>query len=85
MPKQPTRVELLTPKFRSAELECARRVTGQLPYTATNGDVSNRIVDIDEAGEDCRSKLDRVKMKIEIYDEIVAQQNEKATGKKRKK
>jgi hypothetical protein len=38
-------------------------------------------VDIDEAGEDCRQKLARVKMKVEIYDEIVAEAN---AGKKRK-
>ncbi len=46
---------------------------GQLPQTATNEQVSNRITDIDHAGEDCRQKLDKVKTKIEVFDEIVAQ------------
>jgi uncharacterized metal-binding protein len=75
------RIEFLTPKFRSAELECAGRVRGQLPPGTTNGQAADRIVDIDEAGEDCRQKLARVKMKVEIYDEIVAEAN---AGKKRK-
>jgi hypothetical protein len=77
------RVEFLTPTFQSAELTCAREPKGQLPSTATNEQVSNRIVDIDEAGEDCRQKLDRTKMKIEVFNEIVEQQ--KAASQKKGK
>lgn len=55
---------------------------GQLPRTATNGQVSERITAIDEAGEDCRQRLDRVRMKIEVFNEIVAAVN---AGKEPKK
>lgn len=44
--------------------------------------VGDRIIDIDEAGEDCRQKLARAKMKVEVFDEVVAQVN---AGKKPKK
>lgn len=54
---------------------------GQLPRTATNGQVSDRVTGIDEAGEDCRQRLDRVKTKIEIFNEVVAAIN---AGKKPK-
>lgn len=76
-----TRVEFLTPTFQSAELECARAPRGQLPQTASNGVVSERITAIDEAGEDCRQKLDRAKMKIEVFNEVVAEVNKKKTTK----
>jgi hypothetical protein len=48
---------------------------GQLPPTASNGDVSSRIIGNDEAGEDCRQKLARVRMKTEVFDDVVAQLN----------
>jgi hypothetical protein len=55
---------------------------GQLPTTATNGTVSDRIAGIDESGEDCRQRLGRVKTKIEIFNEVVATIN---AGKEPKK
>lgn len=70
-----TRTEFLTPKFTDAELTCARAPKGQLPPTATNGQVSDRIIDNDEAGEDCRQKLDRAKMKVQVFNEVVDQVN----------
>lgn len=72
-----TRVEFLTPTFQSAELTCARAPRGQLPATASNGAVTDRVVAIDEAGEDCRQKLDRAKMKVETFNEVVAELNKK--------
>lgn len=68
-------MQFLTPTFRSADFECADAPRGQLPATATNGDVATRIVGIDEAGEDCRQKLGRVKMKVEVFNEVVADLN----------
>ena len=74
-------MEFLTPQFRSDELVCMDAPRGQLPSTATNGQVADRVVGIDEAGEDCRQKLARAKMKVEVFDEVVADVN-KAKGKK---
>lgn len=70
-----TRIQFLTPQFQSAELTCMDAPRGQLPATATNGDVAARIIDMDEAGEDCRQKLARTKMKIEVFNEVVAELN----------
>lgn len=78
------RVEFLTPTFQSAELTCERNPQGQLPKTATNEQAATRITDIDHAGEDCRQKLDRAKMKIEVFDEIVAQHKANEPKKKGK-
>jgi hypothetical protein len=77
------RTEFLTPTFQSAELACERNPKGQLPPGTTNEQAANRITDIDHAGEDCRQKLDRVKMKVEVFDEIVAEH--KANSKPKKK
>lgn len=68
-------MEFLTPKFRSDELTCIDGPTGLLPYDAAAAIVSMRIKGIDEAREDCRQKLNRVRMKIEVTDEIVSEMN----------
>lgn len=75
-------MEFLTPKFQSAELSCRAAPKGQLAPDATNEVVAERIIGIDEAGEDCRQKLARLKMKTEVFDEVVNQVNE--TKKKKK-
>jgi uncharacterized metal-binding protein len=77
-----TRIEFLSPTFQPGELECKAAPRGQLPATATNEQVSERIIGIDEAGEDCRHKLERAKMKVEVFNEVVAEVN---AGKKPKK
>ena len=78
-----SRIEFITPNLQSDELICLDRPRGQLPQGATNGQVSERIVDIDEAGEDCRQKLNRTRMKIEVFKEVVDEMNE--ANKKTKK
>ena len=75
-------MEFLTPKFQSAELECMDAPRGQLPITASNGQVNERVTGIDEAGEHCRQQLKRVKTKTEIFEEVVAEIN--AANKKKK-
>lgn len=73
-----SRVQLIQAvKFQPAELVCADAPRGQLPYTTPAGAVSTRIAAIDEAGEDCRQRLARVRMKVEVADEIVAEMNKK--------
>lgn len=54
---------------------------GQLPVTASNGQVSERIIAIDEAGEDCRQRLARVRMKVEVFNEVVTEINAKKDNK----
>jgi hypothetical protein len=75
-------VQFLTPTFTPSELVCPGEPQGQLPVDATAQQVSDRIVDIDEAGETCRQKLDHVKTKIEVYKEVADQIS---AGKKPKK
>jgi transcription elongation factor Elf1 len=75
-------VQFLSPTFTPSELACKGEPTGQLAVDATAQQVSNRIVDIDEAGEDCRQKLDHVATKIDVYKEVADQIN---SGKKPKK
>jgi hypothetical protein len=75
-------VEFLTPKLPPADLVCMDAPRGQLPSTATNGDVADRIITLDESGEDCRQRLARVRLKIETFNEVVAEVN---AGKKPKK
>lgn len=75
-------MEFLTPKFRSDELVCMDAPRGQLPANATNGQVNERVTGIDEAGEDCRQKLKRVKAKTEIFEEVVAEINKSNPKKK---
>lgn len=71
-----SRLELIqAAKFQPSELVCADAPRGQLPYTTPADAVSTRIKGIDEAGEDCRQRLARVKMKIEVVAEIVAEMN----------
>lgn len=53
-----------------------------MAQTATAEQVSQRIRGIDEAGEDCRQRLDRVRMKIEVTEEVVAEMNAR-NGKKK--
>jgi len=65
-------VEFLTPTFRSDELVCMDAPAGQLPSDTALVTAIERVVGIDEAGEDCRQRLDRVKTKIEIFNEVVA-------------
>lgn len=77
-----TRIQFLTPKLQSAELNCLDRPHGQLAIDSTNGVVSQRIVDVDEAGEDCRQKLNVVRMKIDIFNQVVEEMN--AANKKKK-
>ena len=77
-PSGTSRLGFLTPTFQSAELECLNRPRGQLPATATVEQVNDRIVDIDEAGEDCRQKLARARMKVEVFNEVVTEMNKKA-------
>lgn len=72
----------MTPTFQSGELDCKDVPRGQLPANATNGQVAERIIGIDEAGEDCRQKLARAKMKVDVFNEVVAEMN---AGKKPKK
>jgi hypothetical protein len=55
---------------------------GQLPSDTALAIAIERVVGIDEAGEDCRQRLDRVKTKIEIFNEVVAAIN---AGKEPKK
>lgn len=75
-------MEFLTPTFTQSELTCKGEPHGQLAVDATAQQVSDRITDIDEAGEDCRQRLDHVKTKIDVYKEVADQIN---SGKKPKK
>ncbi len=73
-----TRVEFLTTKFRSDELTCKDAPVGQLSYDASAEVVAERYRRTDEAGEDCRQKLIRVRLKQEVTEEVVAEINAKA-------
>ncbi len=77
------RIQFLTPKFQSGELNCLDAPRGQLPTTTTNGEVSTRIIASDEAGEDCRQKLAKAKMKVEVFDEVVKEMNAGTAPKKK--
>ena len=77
-----TRVEFLTPQFRSDELACMDAPAGQLAAGSSLALALDRVTGIDEAGEDCRQRLGRVKTKIEIFNEVVATIN---AGKQPKK
>jgi hypothetical protein len=48
---------------------------GQLPSDASNAQVAQRVTGIDEAGEDCRQRLNRARMKIKTFNEVVAEIN----------
>lgn len=37
--------------------------------------MSNRIIDTDQAGEECRQNLARVRMKVEVFNDVTAQMN----------
>lgn len=80
-----TRLQFLTPKFQPDELVCKDAPRGQLPLTATNEQVSGRIIDNDDAGEDCRQKLAHAKMKVETFNEVVADINAGKNAAKSKK
>lgn len=69
------RIEFISPKIPLDELVCMDPPKGQLPSDATNEQVADRIVGIDEAGEDCRQRLNRARMKIETFNEVVAEIN----------
>ena len=75
-PEPQTRLEFVSPKFQSDDLNCADAPRGQLPYTAPASVVAERFRATDEAGEDCRQKLNRARMKIEVTEEIVNQLND---------
>lgn len=66
---------LQTPNFTDEELTCLRAPVGQLPYTAPAVVVSERIRSGDNAGEDCRQRLDRAKMKNQVAGEVIAEMN----------
>jgi hypothetical protein len=70
-----TRIQFISPKLQSAELTCLDRPHGQLAPDASNGVVAQRIVDVDEAGEDCRQKLNVARLKIDIFNEVVKEMN----------
>lgn len=70
-------MEYLVPKFREDELICMDAPTGQLPYTATAEQVADRIIKIDEAGEDCRQKLGVVRQKMKNAEAEAAAANKK--------
>lgn len=55
---------------------------GQLPSDASLASAIERVIGIDEAGEDCRQRLARARMKVEIFNEVVAAVN---AGKEPKK
>lgn len=69
-------MEFLTPTFRSDELTCMDAPRGQLPADASLEVAVERVVAIDEAGEDCRQKLARVRLKVEIFNDVVGMANE---------
>lgn len=75
-------MQFLSATFTPSELTCKGEPKGQLPADSTAQQVADRIVDIDESGEDCRQKLDHVKTKVEVYKEVADQIN---AGKKLKK
>ncbi len=70
-----TRTEFVTTTFRADQLVCDDAPSGQLPEGATNEDVANRFIDTEAAGEDCRQKLGRVRMKVEVTQEVLAEIN----------
>ncbi len=72
-------MEFLTPSFQSGELVCMEAPRGQLPATASNGVVAERIT---ANGEDCRQKLKRAAMKVEVFNEVVAEVNKAKKTKK---
>lgn len=80
-----TRVEFLTPTFQPAELVCADAPRGQLPSNTALVTALERVVGIDEAGEDCRQRLARAKMKMEVFNEVVAEVNKGKDPKKSKR
>lgn len=75
-------MQFLTPNLPSADLVCKDAPRGLLPSEASNAMVAERIIGIDEAGEDCRQRLDRIRMRVEIFNEIVAEMNERNNPKK---
>jgi hypothetical protein len=72
----PTRLGFLTPPIDPTTIVCTDAPKTPLPTTASNADVANRIIDIDQAGENCRQMVNRVHDKIEAFDSIVDQVNE---------
>jgi hypothetical protein len=66
-------MEWQLPKFRKDEVECMPAPTGQLAPQADAETVSTRIKNIDEAGENCRQKLNAIRR---IFQSI-----ERVTGK----
>ncbi len=78
----PPRLQYLTPKFQSAELTCKPAPRGQLPTDSNAQVVSDRIIDSDEAGEDCRQTVTRLRMKIEVFNEVVSEFNKTTKVKK---
>lgn len=71
-----TRIEFITPNIPAEQLQCPDRPTGQLGQDASNSDVAQKIIAIDEAGEVCRQRLDRVRVTLEVFNTVVAEMNE---------
>jgi hypothetical protein len=72
-----SRTILLSVNLTEEELTCQRAPRGQLPANASAEMVSKRITAIDETGEDCRQKLDRAKMKVQVTREVIEEMNKK--------
>lgn len=71
----------MTTQYRSDELVCADAPKGQLPYEASADTVAERYRSNDEAGEDCRQKLSRVRLKDAVTQATVAEANKKPVKK----
>ena len=65
-------MEFLTPNFQPDELTCKDAPRGQLPSDISLEGAIERVIGIDEAGEDCRQRLTRTRMKVEVFNEVVA-------------
>lgn len=68
----------LTPPIDPATMVCTPAPNTAMPIGATNDNAKQRIIDIDQAGEDCRQKLNRAHDKLEAFNSIVDQVNAKA-------
>lgn len=63
-------MEWQLPKFRKDEVVCAKAPTGQLAPNADAETVSLRIKNIDQAGEDCRQKLNAIRRILESVERV---------------
>lgn len=72
---RPSRTVFLKPPVQSADLVCQDSPKGVLPHGTSTQVAAERIVGIDEAGEDCRQVVHRSHDKLKVYEEIVEQLN----------